>query len=112
MEKGKKIRLRDITDFIELIGGRWRAAILGSLCEGPKRFSELKAELKTVTPRVLIKELRYLEMNKMIYHEKSTVSKNSVVYGLTEHGKQLEPLIFQIHEWAIKHRATVLKGDN
>lgn len=87
--KEKRIRSRDVDDVLELIGGRWRGAILATLCEEPKRFSELKAELKTVTPSVLIKELRYLEMNKMIYNSKSTVAGNSVVYSLTEHGHVL-----------------------
>lgn len=111
MEKEKEIRLRDVSDVLELIGGRWRGSILASLCECPKRFSELKSELKTITPRILIKELRYLEMNKMIYSEKSTISGNSVVYAHTEHGKSIEPLIFKIHEWAKKHREKVLKAD-
>ncbi len=104
----KKIRARDVHDVMELIGGRWRGAILATLCEGPSRFSELKSELKTITPRVLIKELRYLEMNKMVQNSKSTVAENSVVYSLTEHGKSFEPVIAQIHKWAIVHRKEVL----
>lgn len=106
--KEKKIRSRDVHDVLELIGGTWRGAILATLCEGSLRFSELKLELKTITPRVLIKELRYLEMNKMVYNSKSTVAGNSVVYSLTEHGHSIEPIIAEIHKWAIIHRKEVL----
>ena len=88
-----KIQLRDIQDVLELIGGRWRAAILASLCDSPKRFSEIKEDLGYITPRILIKELRYLELNRMIIREKSTHAANSVLYSNSEHGKTIEPLI-------------------
>jgi DNA-binding HxlR family transcriptional regulator len=39
--KQKYIQNRDLQDVIELIGGRWRGAILASLCDKEKRFNEL-----------------------------------------------------------------------
>lgn len=107
-EEERKIRIRDVTDVLELIGNRWRGPISSYLCESPKRFSELKDTLRGITPRILIKELRYLEMNKMVYSEKSTIAGNSVVYGLTEHGESIEPVIVAIHNWAKEHRKVIL----
>lgn len=110
MEKKEiKIRIRDVQDVLELIGGRWRVVIIASLCERPKRFSELKKEIEQITPRILIKELRYLEMNLMVSIEKSTLSENSVVYSLSEHGKSFQPISIEIQKWANKHRAKILK---
>jgi DNA-binding HxlR family transcriptional regulator len=106
--KEKKIRYRDVQDVLELIGGRWRGAILATLCDSPKRFSEIKTDLVSVTSRVLTKELRYLEDNLMVKKEVNTVAGNSVVYSLTEHGKSIEILIIQIHEWAVAHRSLIL----
>ena len=62
--KQKQIQLRDVQDVLDIIGGRWRGAILASLCDKEKRFNELKRDLGTITPRTLAKELKYLEMNK------------------------------------------------
>lgn len=107
----RKQKIRDVTDVLELIGGRWRGPILAYLCESPKRFSELKSELKTITPRILIKELRYLEMNQMVYSEKKTISGNSVIYGLTEHGESISPMIDEIYKWAKGHRVKMLSND-
>lgn len=107
-EEERKIRIRDVSDFLELIGSRWRGPILSYLCESPRRFSELKDTLAGITPRILIKELRYLEMNQMVYSEKSTVAGNSVVYGLTEHGESIEPVIVAIHNWAKEHQKLIL----
>jgi DNA-binding HxlR family transcriptional regulator len=104
-----EIKLRDVQDVLELIGGRWRGRIIASLCQGPKRFSELKKDNAKITPRILIKELRYLEMNLMVKVEKGTLSENSVVYSLTEHGKSFEPVSLEIQIWANKHRTKILK---
>ncbi|MBK7638905.1 MAG: helix-turn-helix transcriptional regulator [Bacteroidetes bacterium] len=46
MNKQKHIQNRDVQDVIELIGGRWRGAILASLCDKEKRFNELKRDLE------------------------------------------------------------------
>jgi len=35
MEK-KEIKIRDVQDVLELIGGRWRIVIIAALCERPK----------------------------------------------------------------------------
>jgi DNA-binding HxlR family transcriptional regulator len=109
MRKEKKIGHRDVQDALELIGGRWRGAIMASLCDKPKRFSQLKADLSPITARILIKELRYLEDNLMIVAEKNTAAQNSVLYSHSEHGSTLAPVIFAIQNWSAKHRELMLK---
>lgn len=106
--KQKQIQLRDVQDVIDVIGGRWRGAILASLCDKEKRFNELKRDLGSITPRTLTKELKYLEMNKLVSREVDTSGAITISYSLTEHGKSLEPLIGQIVAWGQKHRKVVL----
>lgn len=106
--KTKKIQLRDVQDVIDVIGGRWRGAILASLCDKEKRFNELKRDLGAITPRTLTKELKYLEMNKLINREVDDLGVITIVYSLTRHGKSLEPLIGQIVAWGQKHRKIIL----
>ena len=106
--KQKQFQLRDVQDVIDIIGGRWRGAILASLCDKEKRFNELKRDLGSITPRTLTKELKYLEMNKLVNREVESTSAVSVLYRLTKHGKSLEPLIGQIVVWGQKHRKIVL----
>lgn len=106
--KQKQIQLRDVQDVIDIIGGRWRGAILASLCDKEKRFNELKRDLGSITPRILTRELKYLELNKLISREVDTSSALSVVYKLTRHGKSLEPLIGSIVAWGQKHRKIIL----
>jgi DNA-binding HxlR family transcriptional regulator len=107
--KQKQIQLRDVQDVIDIIGGRWRGAILASLCDKEKRFNELKRDLGSITPRTLTKELKYLELNKLLVREVDAENSISVLYSLTKHGKSLEPLIGQIVAWGQKHRKVVLE---
>ncbi len=106
--KQKQVQLRDVQDVINIIGGRWRGAILASLCDKEKRFNELKRDLGSITPRTLTKELRYLEMNKLVSRKVDAISSVTITYSLTKHGTSLEPLIQQIVTWGQKHRKVVL----
>jgi DNA-binding HxlR family transcriptional regulator len=107
-DKQKQVQLRDVQDVIDVIGGRWRGAILASLCADNKRFNELKRDLGLITPRILAKELKYLEMHKLISREVDDSGGAAVVYRLTKHGKSLDPLIEAIVAWGQKHREVVL----
>ncbi|MCD8739011.1 winged helix-turn-helix transcriptional regulator [Mucilaginibacter roseus] len=109
-DKAKHIFHRDVQDVLDLIGGRWRGAIMASLCNSPKRFLQLKEDLAPVTSKVLIKELRYLEQNKLINALRSTEAENSVVYAHSEHGKSCAPVIIHLHDWAKRHREVMLKA--
>ena len=108
--KVKHIQNRDVQDVIDLFGGRWRGAILASLCDREKRFNELKRDLGSITPRTLIKELKYLELNKLVNREAEILTSSSVIYSLTEHGKSLEPLIGQIVIWGQNHRKIIIES--
>lgn len=109
-DRAKDIFHRDVQDALDLIGGRWRSAIMASLCNSPKRFLQLKDDLAPVTAKVLIKELRYLQQNKLIIATRSTEAENSVVYAHSEHGRRCAPVIIQLHDWAKKHRKVMLEA--
>ena len=105
--KDKHIKARDLEDVIYIIGGHWRGAILACLCEKDRRFNELKRELGKVTSRVLSKELKYLEMNKLIIRLDNNTRRTIGIYQITEHGRSLEPVVKHVHEWAQKHRKMI-----
>jgi DNA-binding HxlR family transcriptional regulator len=109
-DREKHLLHRDVQDALELIGGRWRGAIMASLCGSPKRFLALKTDLKPITSRILIKELRYLEQNKLITVERSTSAANAVLYAHSEHGSSCGPIILQLRDWAVKHRVIMLES--
>ncbi|HQG37622.1 MAG TPA: helix-turn-helix domain-containing protein [Chitinophagales bacterium] len=107
--KQKKSQLRDVQDVIDIIGGRWRGAILASLCDKEKRFNELKRDLGSITPSTLTKELRFLETHQLIHREVEISEAIIISYRLTKHGESLEPLIQHIVLWGQKHRKIILR---
>lgn len=98
-----------VQDVFDVLGGKWRGMILASLCDKGKRFNELKRDLGRITPTILTKELKYLEINKLLIR-KETDGAN-VIYELTSHGHSLEPLIEQIVKWGLMHRSIVLNNN-
>ncbi len=106
--KEKHVQLRDVQDVLDIIGGRWRGAIMASLCDNEKRFNELKRDLGSITPTILTKELKFLELNKLIVREVDASSAISVKYKMTKHGNSLIPLIGHIVVWGQNHREIIL----
>lgn len=98
-----------VADVLDILGGKWRGQILAKLCDHPRRFNELKLNLKNITSSTLTKELRYLEELKMIERIILSQSPITIEYRLTEHGASIKVLILQIIEWGSKHRKKIIE---
>ena len=53
-------------DTLNVLHGKWRMPIIASLLYGKKRFKELAREIPNITPRMLSKELKELELNGIL----------------------------------------------
>jgi DNA-binding HxlR family transcriptional regulator len=111
MQTQHRVKVRNLGDVLDLLQGRWKAAVVICLSDRPKRFNILKHEMGRITPRILIKELRHLEVNKII--EKVPDKRNShfMEYQLTDHGKYLYSLIENIAAWGTDHRMYVMSNE-
>jgi DNA-binding HxlR family transcriptional regulator len=84
---------------LDVIGGKWKGVILYKLLERPRRFSELKRELPTITQRMLTLQLRELEADGLVHREIYKEVPPRVEYSLTEFGKTLEPILLAMLTW-------------
>lgn len=84
---------------LELIGGKYKALILWHLAEGKLRFSQLRNQIKGVTPKMLTQQLRELESQALVHREVFAVVPPKVEYSLTELGKSLMPLLVAMRDW-------------
>jgi DNA-binding HxlR family transcriptional regulator len=104
--------LRPISDTLEVVGGKWKLLILSALVGvGSKRFTELQRELGRVTPRVLSKELKELELNQLVLRTVHPTMPVTVEYSLSEHGKTLEPVMLALRDWGTRHRRQIMHGN-
>ena len=87
-----------VSDCIAFIGGAWTPNIIWYLCSGPRRFSELRADIPLVSAKVLTQRLRELEERGILSRAVMDTSPPSVEYALTDLGLEFMPVIQAIAE--------------
>lgn len=100
-----------VNDTINVIKGKWKLPILGSLLFEKKRFTEIQRNIPKITPRMLSKELKELELNGMITRTVYNTIPVSVEYELTNSGKSISDLLEKMAEWGLNHRKEVIKSN-
>lgn len=100
-----------VSDAIHILSGKWKLPIIISLQFGNKRFSEIAKDIPKITDRMLSKELRDLEMNKLIKRTVYDAVPVVVEYSLTEYGESLDDLIQELYKWGTKHRKKIMAKD-
>ena len=97
-----------IRDALEALEGKWKLLILFSLSSGPKRFKQISIEVNCITDKILSKELKSLETNKLIKREVYDTFPPTVEYSITPHGMSLEKLMDELHYWGLAHRKKIM----
>lgn len=82
-----------LTACLRFMGGAWTPNVLWYLRAGPRRFSELRGDLRTVSAKVLAARLRKMEADGLVRREVRPTSPPTVEYSLTDLGHQLEPVL-------------------
>jgi DNA-binding HxlR family transcriptional regulator len=85
---------------VELIGRRWTGAILRVLMDGPLRFSEIGQAIPELSDRLLSERMKELEARGIVQRRVLSGPPIGVEYGLSEMGRQLEPALGELEEWA------------
>ena len=85
---------------LSIIGGRWKIAIIWCLLQqSPLRLNEIEKKLPDANQRMLIRQLRELEEDKIIIRYVYPVVPPKVEYELSEIGRLLEPVVTSICDW-------------
>jgi len=87
---------------LELIGERWALLVLRELMLGPRRFSELKADLPGISANVLTQRLGELERRGLVRKTKLPPPASVQVYEATDWGMEARPLMGQLGKWAAR----------
>lgn len=87
---------------LDLIGERWALLVIRELMLGPKRFSDLRADLPGISANVLTQRLEGLESSGVLLRRKLPPPATAQVYELTPWGYESEPIFQELGRWAIR----------
>ena len=87
---------------LELIGERWAPLVLRELMFGPRRFSELRADLPGISANVLTQRLTELEERGLIRRTQLPPPASVQVYEATDWGLEAAPVMRALGRWAVR----------
>jgi DNA-binding HxlR family transcriptional regulator len=93
---------------LDRIGDRWTVLLVIALADGALRFSQLRAKVEGITPKVLTQTLRALERDGLVTRTVFAEVPPRVEYELTELGGDLLAPIDAIRIWAEEHAARIV----
>ena len=99
--------IQALQDTIYVLGGKWRLPIINSICNGNNRFREIQRSIPKITTRMLSRELKEMEVNRLISRTVSEDSPASVLYESTDYCKSFGPIILEMIKWGIDHRKLI-----
>ena len=87
---------------LELVGERWALLIVRELMLGPKRFSDLRADLPGLSANVLTQRLEGLEATGILTRRRLPPPAPAQVYELTPWGLEAETFVKSMGRWAAR----------
>ncbi|GGS39233.1 winged helix-turn-helix transcriptional regulator [Streptomyces violaceus] len=84
---------------LDLVGDRWTLLIVRELLAGPRRYTDLHADLPGVSTDVLASRLRDMERDGLATRRRLPPPGAASVYELTDRGRELLPVLQALGEW-------------
>ncbi|MFI5758692.1 winged helix-turn-helix transcriptional regulator [Streptomyces sp. NPDC051569] len=84
---------------LDAVGDRWTLLIVRELLAGPRRYTDLHADLPGVSTDVLASRLKDMERDALATRRRLPPPAAAYVYELTERGRGLLPVLTALAEW-------------
>lgn len=104
----RKKEMMAVHDAMDVLNGKWKIYIISSICHyNQRRFSDILNDVTGISNKMLSKELKELELNKLVERTVLDTHPITVQYELTKHGKTLKTIIENLTAWGIAHRKEI-----
>jgi DNA-binding HxlR family transcriptional regulator len=90
---------------LELVGERWSMLIVRELLLGPRRFSDLRADIPGLSANVLTQRLSELEDRGLVKRRKLPPPASVQVYEATPWALDASPILCALGRWAFRSPA-------
>ncbi|MFI1167706.1 winged helix-turn-helix transcriptional regulator [Streptomyces sp. NPDC020801] len=84
---------------LDVVGDRWTLLIVRELLAGPRRYTDLHADLPGVSTDVLASRLKDMERDGLTGRRRLPPPGAAYVYELTARGRALLPVVQALGEW-------------
>ncbi|MCD8740960.1 helix-turn-helix transcriptional regulator [Mucilaginibacter roseus] len=103
-------KLLAIKDAMDLLEGKWKIHILAVLCDSPMRYSDILREVDGISGKMLSRQLKEMELNKLVTRNVINTQPLVVEYQLTDYGLSFRDVLAQLALWGERHREHILKN--
>jgi DNA-binding HxlR family transcriptional regulator len=107
--------IRSLQDAQDVLGAKWSLLIIHYLMsrEGENNtFKKIEKDIGGISAKMLSKELKILELNKIIHREVMKTKPVTVNYSITEYGKEANKVIVALVNWGKRHRSVMFGEGN
>lgn len=84
---------------LDVVGDRWTLLIVRELLVGPRRYTDLHADLPGVSTDVLASRLKDMEREGLTTRRRLPHAAAAYVYELTDRGRELLPVLQALATW-------------
>lgn len=102
-------KIKYVQDTLYVISGKWKLPILLAIHGGNHRFRDIQRGVNNITTRVLSKELKELEMNKLVLRSVYDTSPVTVEYTVAPYCRSLAPMVDEMIKWGANHRKKIAR---
>jgi DNA-binding HxlR family transcriptional regulator len=104
VRKRKKSYSCGLEAALAVIGGKWKFIILWTLASGgPKRFGELRRAVAGISEKMLIQELKEMELDGIVTRKDYREVPPRVEYAVSAFGMELSVAVRPLCEWGTRH---------
>jgi DNA-binding HxlR family transcriptional regulator len=96
-----------VRELLERLGDKWTVTVICRLDAKPLRFNELRRATEGITQRMLSATLRRLERDGLVTRTVHPTVPPQVVYALTDSGRSLHTVLYQLVEWTQENLGVV-----
>src|SRR3954449_552949 len=86
---------------IDVLGDRWTPLVIREMSVGSTRFNEIHRGIPRISRTLLSQRLRTMERRGLL-HRDIAADGRSVGYTLTDAGRALIPIVWEIGQWAAR----------
>jgi DNA-binding HxlR family transcriptional regulator len=89
-----------IREVLDLVGDKWSVLIIGTLADGPTRYSALADAIPGISQRMLTLTLKQLRRNGLVTRTAYAEVPPRVEYSLTDLGASLLSIVLALAAWS------------